>query len=70
MSKKEKHRLKKVKKMLLDQMKAVKEHSENHANLYVESAHAIAELAEAYGKLTAASRSINYTTLEVAMSRR
>ena len=35
MSKKEKRRLKKVKKMLLDQMKAVKEHSEKHANLYV-----------------------------------
>ena len=57
MSKKEKHRLKKVKKMLLDQMKAVKEHSEKHANLYVESAHATAELAEVYGKLTAASSS-------------
>ncbi|MGN1089767.1 MAG: hypothetical protein ACI4Q6_05140 [Huintestinicola sp.] len=52
MSKKEKRRIKKVEKMLLDQMKAVKEQSKIHANLYVESAHAMAELAEVYAKLT------------------
>lgn len=55
MSKKEKRRIKKVKKMLLDQMKAVKEQSKIHANLYVESAHAIAELSEVYAKLTDSS---------------
>lgn len=47
---------KKVKKLLLDQMEAIKEQTEKHGNMCAELGHTMAELAEAYIKLTSASK--------------
>ena len=51
-----KKQTKKAKKLLLDQMMAVKEQTEKHGNMCAELGHAMAELAEAYVKLTSASK--------------
>lgn len=49
-----KKQTKKIKKMLLNQMKAIEEQTKKHGNMCAELGHAMAELSEAYVKLTSA----------------
>ena len=58
-----KKQTKKVKKLLLNQMKAVEEQTEKHGNMCAELGHTMAELAEAYVKLTSASKCCSYQQL-------